>query len=76
MMSKVIIEIRFSKLIHRNELENLVLYWGARRKELIGNLKKLDPKVDVRVWFEKHEVKIGSSEMPSILRIFSGGGKA
>lgn len=68
--SKVILEIRFEKSdVPKKVLEDLVLGLAEKKKEFTEPLKDIDPKVNVRVWYEgltrEYDVNL-----PSIARMF------
>jgi len=67
--SKVIIEIRFDKpKISRSVLEELVMEFAEKKGELL-ELRKIDPKVNIRIWYER----AGSErnvELPSFMKLF------
>jgi len=68
--SKVIIEIRFDKpKISRSVLEELVMEFAEKKGELLDPLRKIDPKVNIRIWYER----AGSErnvELPSFMKLF------
>lgn len=67
---KIVIEVHFSKEIQKDVLEEMVMTISEGKSRLIGELAEIDPKVAVRVWYERGRMS-ESVKLPSIMRIFA-----
>lgn len=70
MKSKVIIEIRFENPdLRKKVLEDIVIGLAEKKAEFIEPLKKFDPDVNMRVWYEGFS-RQNDVELPSIAKLF------
>jgi len=67
--SKIIIEIRFHQPIPKKLLQELVLEFSEHKSEMIKPMQKIDPSVNLRIWYEDVR-RMSSLDSSDFLKIF------